>query len=656
MVTVRTGGDRSGDRVVGPLVGVRLGLYADDSAPDPVNAIWARCTSDADGDCSFTVPDTATGAANHGAQLTVRQLPDGVPAGWYTDPSLRVGPGSGSGSIAQPYLFRTPALEADRTYRSSGDFMFSDTYKTNYTASGGVWQQSRENPPLPPSCGLDVAVVLDLSASVGSSLPALKKAADTFTDALTGTPSRMALFSFDQASPSTSVAQNHPALMPVSTQSGGAAFKKLYAGWTLGKGTNWDQGLWAVAKAAPHYQATVVITDGNPTRFADNAQGDGSNTHFADVENGVFSANALKAEGTRVVALGVGSGVTGVSALNLRAISGPTAFTGANVATADYSQAADFATAGQQLRNLALAHCEGSLTVVKQIAPAATTGEDTTGSANAPAGWHFHASTTTSGVTGLPDDQTTTDDGTGTVNFTPNYSSGATSAAVTVTETQHNGHTLVTQGGRHAVCTDLDTGATVPVTDTATTTAPTPGFTVHVPSTTAVSCLLYNRPLETTDLTVDKVWMVDGVRYPQGRQPHRLNAALTLTGPDPAPASAQPWGVPRTGYHPGQHATLTERTTLDAPGCTLTGTEITAVNAIPASLALPHTLTLTRAHEHAEVTNTVTCTTPSSTVPPGTGEELAATGADLLPAAGAALALCLTGATVTRLRRRSHRY
>ncbi len=59
-------------------------------------------------------------------------------------------------------------------------------------------------------------------------------------------------------------------------------------------------------------------------------QGDGSNTHFADVENGIFSANSVKAKGTRVVALGVGRGTAGLTGLNLASISGQTAWNGSN--------------------------------------------------------------------------------------------------------------------------------------------------------------------------------------------------------------------------------------------------------------------------------------------------------------------------------------
>ncbi|MGW8469793.1 vWA domain-containing protein [Streptomyces albidoflavus] len=293
VVTVRTGGDRIADAEVGPLAGVTLGLFADEGATDPVDPDWGVCVSDTDGDCSFTVPGTGPGGPNEGAVYTVRQI--AAPSGWYTNPELRTGPGSGSGSLSPAYAFPTPELEGGQTHSSTSDFMYSTEYRESpFTASTGIWQQSRNNPPLNGACGIDVALVLDLSASVGSALPQLKDAADQFTDALAGTPSRLSLFSFDRNSPSTGT-ENHPEPTSVSTQAGADAFKSLYADWDLGSGTNWDQGLYAVAKAPTRYDLTVVLTDGNPTRFSKPIEGDGSRTHFADTEGGIFAANAVKA-------------------------------------------------------------------------------------------------------------------------------------------------------------------------------------------------------------------------------------------------------------------------------------------------------------------------------------------------------------------------
>ncbi|MFF2334295.1 MULTISPECIES: hypothetical protein [Streptomyces] len=127
VVTVRTGGDRTADAVVGPLAGVTLGLFTDEAATDPVDPDWGVCVSDAEGDCSFTVPGTGPGGPHEGAVYTVRQI--AAPSGWYTNPELRTGPGSGSGSLSPAYAFPTPELEGGQTYSSTSDFMYSTEYR-----------------------------------------------------------------------------------------------------------------------------------------------------------------------------------------------------------------------------------------------------------------------------------------------------------------------------------------------------------------------------------------------------------------------------------------------------------------------------------------------------------------------------------------------
>ncbi|MGW2266118.1 VWA domain-containing protein [Streptomyces koyangensis] len=601
VVTVRTGGDRIADAEVGPLAGVTLGLFVDEAATDPVDPDWGVCVSDADGDCSFTVPGTGPGGPNEGAVYTVRQI--AAPAGWYTNPELRTGPGSGSDSLSPAYAFPTPELEGGQTYSSTSDFMYSTEYREPpFTASTGIWQQSRVNPPLSAACGIDVALVLDLSASVGSALPQLKAAADQFTDTLAGTPSRLSLFSFDRNSPSTGT-ENHPEPVSVSTQAGADAFKNLYADWGLGSGTNWDQGLYAVAKAPTRFDLTVVLTDGNPTRFSKPYQGDGSRTHFADVEGGIFAANAVKAEGTRVVAVGVGRGVEGISGLNLRAISGTEAFAGDNPETADYYQTTDFTAAGAALQELALSSCAGTVSVIKQIVPESNTGEDVSGSQNAGPGWEFTASSTEP-LGGLPDTRTTDDDGTGGVTFEPEFPPTVAEAPVTVEETQQPDHTLVTQGGANAVCVNLDDGTPVPVTNSGST-----GFTVDLERQASVSCTVYNRPdltPEPADLTVDKRWNIDGTSYADGDQPGGNEATLTLTGPGSDEATPQPWGTPRPGYEQGDTATVDEEVRV-GPGCRLIDRRVTEINGDPATEDLPFRATLDREHTRLTVTNTVTC-------------------------------------------------
>jgi len=484
VVTVRVGGDRATDAAVTGLAGVELGLFlgADDVTPQQT------CVSDADGDCSFVVTSVLLGTAPWVKEIA-------APAGWFANDSLRTGPGSGSGSVQSPYRFQTPVLSAGNTYRSTADFMISSSNSLP-TRSNGVWQQSRVNPALPARCGMDVALVFDLSASVGSALPTLKAAADSFADAFVGTPSRLAAYSFSAQSPSVQAAggavdANRPDLVSVSTQAGADAFKAEYAGWGLGAGTNWDAALQRVAESGIHYDAVVVLTDGNPTRWGGTAlHGDGSNTHFTDVEAAVFSANTIKAQGTRVVSFGIGAGVSGITALNLAAISGQEAFDPAagNVATADYFQIPDFSGAGDELRRLALANCSGTLAIIKQIAPATTTGEDVSGAVPAGPGWTFGATAVTPGASVDPGSAATQDDGTGGVAFDVGFPAGATSAELTAAETQQAGYTLVTQGGRNAVCTDLASDTPVAVTDDGAL-----GFRVAVGLDQAVSCVVYNR-------------------------------------------------------------------------------------------------------------------------------------------------------------------
>lgn len=640
VVTVRTGGDRVSDDVVGSLAGVQLGLFATETATTPE----AVCTSDADGDCSFVLDGALLGSSFWVGSVA-------VPAGWYDNPVLRTGPASGSSSTASAYRFPTPAVQAGQTYRSTREFMYSSSNSLP-TRSNGVWQQSRVNPTLDAQCGSDVAIVMDLSASVGSSLPQLKQAADAFANALVGTPSRAAVFSFSRQSPSVETAtgqpsENRPELVSLSTQAGADAFTAQYAGWSLGSGTNWDRALQEVAAAAPSYDVVIVLTDGNPDRWGA-THGDGSNTHFTDVEAAVFSANTLKAEGSRIISFGVGSGVEGISALNLAAISGPVAFDGTNLADADYFQTADYAAAADQLGQLALAGCAGSLSVVKQLVPGDTTGEDVTGAVPAGEGWTFDAQPATPGTVIAPATAATVADGTGTVSFELTPPAGSSTSGVTVAERQQDGYTLVTQGGENATCTDLTTGTAVPVTSVGAT-----GFTVDVAAAAAVSCTVYNRAPAPAAIVVNKLWVVDGEDYADGAQPAGLTAALALTGPGTAGATPQPFGVSRGGYVEDDAVTISETTTIEREGCTLNSSSVEAAGGATVSAKVPATVTLAPGDNAYLIRNVVTCAVTPSPEPtdPGTGTE-PPTGSGSLPATGldqAALSPLIAGAVAAVL-------
>src|SRR5690606_12842440 len=67
----------------------------------------------------------------------------------------------------------------------------------------GIWQDSHANPPELQQCGLDIALVSDLSYSVAlsNSLGALKTAAKGFVNTLAGTPSKISLYTFGTTAP-----------------------------------------------------------------------------------------------------------------------------------------------------------------------------------------------------------------------------------------------------------------------------------------------------------------------------------------------------------------------------------------------------------------------------------------------------------------------
>ncbi|QDZ15003.1 VWA domain-containing protein [Humibacter ginsenosidimutans] len=604
VVTVKVGGDRSGVTGVTSLAGVTLGLYAAQTG----GAALFTCVSDADGDCNFTVTATGPGGTNRNKQFWVRQASTGVPTGWVANTSLRTGNGDGTGSQSTPYAFQTPALLGGQTYSStqtgSNGFMLGSG-NTTRLASGGIWQQSRANPTLIQQCGLKVALVLDLSGSVGDDIGDLKGAADTFTDSLVGTASSMALFSFSTLSPASGATQNYPGLMPVTTQAQANAFQSLYADWTSGGGTNWDRGLASAAANASDYNVVVVITDGSPTYYNDPQQGPGNFTRAREVENGIFSANEIKSDlTTRVIAVGVGSGVSSASAaLNLAAISGPVAYNGSNTAAADYYQTDNYGEVGTALRNLALGNCAGTVSVVKEVVPS-TAPPGSTDGAQPAGGWTFDASAD-NGVTVSPSTGETAS-GTGAIGFGLAFPGGTPSADFTATETQQDGFTLQQVSGMNAVCTDLNTGLAVTVRNSGSL-----GFTARVGSDQAVSCTVYNRAASpTADVTLSKQWVINGQTYADPNQPAAFLASATLTGPGSVGATPQPWNVVRTGYSVNDTAQIDENTTIIGPTlCTVDSSKVTSVNGATTDAALPYTATLTQEHNTVTVTNTVTCDT-----------------------------------------------
>ncbi|MBB6036063.1 VWA domain-containing protein [Phytomonospora endophytica] len=528
-LTINKGGDRTASQIVAGLAGATFDFYAGTRAgPPPApgsSGSAGSCVTDAAGQCSVDLPGrtAGTGAQTQGYWIVERSAPAGFSAPGTLDlgaPPMTStqynGIFTGHVNDAQAYSF--PAASTDND---------------NLQARGSVMADIRDNPGLPDRCGLKIALLMDVSGSITPFLGTVKDAADGFVDALTGTPSSIALYSF-----STTATQNLGATS-VSDTSGADTVKDAIDGLSAGGGTNWDAGLFQIAASPTTYDAVVMLTDGNPTYYGPNAAGPGSQTRFREIENGIFSANAVKTLGTKVVAVGVGDGISG-SADNLKAVSGP-------VAGSDYVQTG-YDELAAVFREIALRACAGTVNVVKKIVPPSGGVAD----AVPAGGWTF--STDTANVT--PASGQTSVDG-GALSFSADLN-GAASMPVTITEDQQSGFTLVRDGGKNATCTSG--GDPVDSTDDGAL-----GFTVDALRNAIVTCTVYNRaPIPLAQVKVDKKWIINGTAYADGAQPTDFQAAPTLTGQD-APVFGATYG----GYHEGDDVNVGEQL-ADAmlpPGC-----------------------------------------------------------------------------------------
>ncbi|MGO3147781.1 MAG: SpaA isopeptide-forming pilin-related protein [Leucobacter sp.] len=390
--------------------------------------------------------------------------------------------------------WNTTAANPDRYFmRNRMDDTSEEWYGSNVGRTTGVWNQSRNNPEMIGGCPIDIALITDTSGSLRANddLPKLQNAMSAFVDAFRGTTTRMSVFSFSTTSPGNS-ASNHPDLMPVTTAAQAAAFKDLYADWGDGGGTNWDAAFAEAANAAPQYDLAVLLTDGNPTVIPGFTDGSSAFNSFQDVDGGIFSANQLKAQGTKVISVGIGTALTTASEYNLRAVSG-------TVKGQDYFRAANFDEATEVLLSLAQERCSGSIGVQKLIVPEGGTIAD---AAPAPAGWEFGAAVPAGGATIDPTSATTVDGGDGKVEFGLSYDPGTAIAGIEIHEVQQDGYDLFPVDGKNAVCVNVNTGADVNVTNAGD--AAMPAFGLNAQENERVECRIYNQPRSAGQLEVAK--------------------------------------------------------------------------------------------------------------------------------------------------------
>ena len=307
------------------------------------------------GSCTTLAVGTCTVSVANGHTYTVTQA--AAPGGWFTSHDLGVGTAANLAAANYSRVsVQVPSGGGTISVPPTGT-----SSNTNNAYRSGVWALSRDNPPAPAACGLNVALLFDLSGSIAPNLARYKAAAEGFITALRGTPSAVALYTFaSNARANFTNNANYP-LTPVTTAPDAAPLITRIRGFTATGGTNWDRGIWQAAASVQHYDIAVMLTDGDPTYYGTGPSGPGNRTRFAEVENGIFSANALKLKATRI--LGVGVGVLERrqgSVDNLKAISGPTE-------GSDYF-VTNFAALDVLLKQLALHNCAG-IRIEKSAAP-----------------------------------------------------------------------------------------------------------------------------------------------------------------------------------------------------------------------------------------------------------------------------------------------
>lgn len=373
-IVITAGGTRTAVDDVDLLNGVTFQVHQG-TATGP---LVGTCTTGSDGTGKCSVPVPTTNCFNTANSCTV--VLTGAPSGWFINTHLGVGV---TGSVTNQVYNTISGVVV--TGDQEVAIPAPNPNSTSPTAAkSGIWALSRDDPPVPAVCGLKIALLFDLSASIGTDLHRYLEAGTDFVSALKGTPSQVAIYNFATNSPATPGNVNSP-LHSVATQDDVDAVNAAIRRQVLPTPsnphafTNWDQGLWRIASSGVHYDDVIVLTDGDPTKYSDPALGlSTATTRFIEVENGIFSANALKAQHTAVEAVGVGITNTG-SMNNLRAISGDGRFftTG-------------FGTLGADLAALAKENCTGTINVVKRIVDNSETTLSTATSSPG-VGWTFTA-------------------------------------------------------------------------------------------------------------------------------------------------------------------------------------------------------------------------------------------------------------------------
>lgn len=317
------------------------------------------------------------------------------------------------------------------------------------------------NPDLQPACGAKVILVLDESGSINSTAGAenaVRDAAKKFASGLADTGSQLAVIEFGSSAKRvfgyTTVTSGAGGTLATTFNpyfDGTAAGDKYDAPSQLGQWTNWEDALKKVKElntASGVAPLVVFVTDGDPTAI--NTAG-GVQTNVANstaVTPAIVQADAVKAQGSHILAVGVGAALNNANSLNrLIAVSGPDVATSAgsvNLSTTDVLRITDFTSLPDALRMLVNELCKSSVTINKQV-------DNGQGYVPGGAGWKFDAGVSTasgtySWITPTPTGTgsrtaTTGSDSAATFQWKPSVST--TTSTITISEQTTTGYQFV---------------------------------------------------------------------------------------------------------------------------------------------------------------------------------------------------------------------
>ena len=250
----------------GPADLARRGRASGCWTPDgvyPQTPGFGTCVSDADGDCSFVVPQV--GGENRDARFYVREI--AAPTD-YT-PFIKVaGPAQvgGAGYASTVYAFETgPQLRAGSVYRSGQDFMADNTGEGFDGSSWEYWPSVRDDPAVQANCSLNLALLIDTSEG-GEAQTAAESIADS--PAQLPVPSTVSIYPFANSVPSNNN-RSRPGLT-VKPGDSSAADRAISTLRLQPSTSNWDNVLSTYAQASASDDLAILITGPIPTASESN--------------------------------------------------------------------------------------------------------------------------------------------------------------------------------------------------------------------------------------------------------------------------------------------------------------------------------------------------------------------------------------------------